>query len=205
MYAGFFVRLVAYVIDSLLATLAAAMIKSPFSLAAVCGLHFLDANFIFQHSFLDVLGYVGVAAYFVLLTYFTHTTAGKKIMRLEVVTEDGEWTFLNVLYRETIGRFLTSLLCIGYLVVLGHEKKQGFHDMLCDTYVVYKDMLPKHIEKPVAPAMYAPVSNVNAMDSNINVARTEMSEVSEVSVNRSFDQMNPDCSNLANMQNLEDK
>ncbi len=34
-----------------------------------------------------------------------------------------------------------SLMCIGYLAVIVTKKKQGFHDMLCDTYVVYKGMI----------------------------------------------------------------
>ena len=83
---------------------------------------------------------MGIAAYFILLTYFSHSTPGKMLFRLEVVTKSGEWTFLNIVYRETVGRFLSSLLCIGYLAVLVQGEKQGFHDMLCDTYVVYRNM-----------------------------------------------------------------
>lgn len=140
MYAGFFPRMVAYMIDSLIAFIVGGIIKAPFGLAAGAGLTALKSNFIFQYSFLDVIGYLGMVSYFVLMTYLTHTTLGKILLRLEVVTRDGEWTFLNILYRETIGRFLSDILCVGYLSVIVTEKKQGFHDMLCDTFVVYKDM-----------------------------------------------------------------
>ena len=138
-YAGFFVRLIAYFVDMLIAALVVGMVKMPFSLAASSGADFLKSNFIFDYSFLDVLGYVGIAAYFVLLTYFAHTTVGKMLFHLEVECEK-EWTFINILYRETIGRFLSSLLNIGYLAVIVQKEKQGFHDMLCDTHVVYKNM-----------------------------------------------------------------
>ena len=138
-YAGFFVRLIAYGIDMLIAVLAAGMVKAPFSIAASSGADFLKSNFIFDYSFLDVLGYVGIAAYFVLLTYFAHTTVGKMLFHLEVSCGK-EWTFVNILYRETIGRFLSSLLNIGYLAIIVQKEKQGFHDMLCDTHVVYKNM-----------------------------------------------------------------
>lgn len=138
-YAGFFVRLIAYGIDMLIASIAVAAVKLPFSIAASNGAGFLKSNFIFTYSFLDVLGYVGIAAYFVLLTYFAHTTVGKILFRLEVSCER-EWSFVNVLYRETVGRFLSSLLNIGYLAVIVQKEKQGFHDMLCDTHVVYKNM-----------------------------------------------------------------
>lgn len=138
-YAGFFVRLIAYGIDMLIAVMAAGMVKTPFSLATSSGAGFLKSNFIFDYSFLDVLGYVCIVAYFVLLTYFAHTTVGKMLLHLEVSSEK-EWTFINVLYRETIGRFLSSLLNIGYLAIIVQKEKQGFHDMLCDTHVVYKNM-----------------------------------------------------------------
>lgn len=140
-YAGFFVRLIAYAIDSMIAALIVGIVKLPFSIAAG-GAGFLKSNFIFDYSVLDVFTYVGVAAYFVLLTYYSHSTLGKKLFRLQVVTQDGEWTFINILYRETIGRFLSSLLCIGYLAIVVTKQKQGFHDMLSDTYVVYTNMMP---------------------------------------------------------------
>lgn len=146
-YAGFFVRLIAYAIDSMIAALIVGLVKLPFSIASG-GSGFLNANFIFEHSLLDVFTYVGVAAYFVLLTYFAHSTPGKMLFRLQVVTKDGEWTFINILYRETIGRFLSSLLCIGYLAVIVTKQKQGFHDMLCDTFVVYKNMMSVPKERP---------------------------------------------------------
>ena len=151
MCAGFFVRVVAYLIDSLIAFIAGGIIKAPFKLAAGAGLTALKANFIFQHSFIDVIGYVGMVSYFILMTYLTHTTLGKMLFNLEVVTKDGEWTFLNILYRETVGRFLSDILCIGYLAVIVSASKQGFHDMLCDTYVVYKNM--QRIPSPVKVAV----------------------------------------------------
>lgn len=147
--AGFFVRAAAFIVDTLFAWLVVGMVKLPFNFAAMAGADFLKANFIFDYSFLDVFSYVGVALYFVLITYFAHTTLGKMMFRLEVVTPNKEWSFINILYRETIGRFLSSLLCIGYLLVLLGGEKQGFHDMLCDSYVVYKDM--EQVKKPKAP------------------------------------------------------
>lgn len=138
--AGFFVRLVAFAIDSLIIGLIVGMVSLPFAFVPADA--FIKVNFIFDYSLLDVFRYVGVAAYFVLITYFAHATPGKLLMGLEVITADGSFTFINILYRETIGRFLSSLLNIGYLVVLGTKHHQGFHDMLCDTYVVYKNMMP---------------------------------------------------------------
>ena len=48
----------------------------------------------------------------------------------------------QVLYREFIGRYLSKVFCyIGYLIVILDDKKQGFHDKLSDTLVVYEDSL----------------------------------------------------------------
>ncbi len=140
MCAGFFPRMVAYMIDSVIAFIVGGIIKAPFGLAAGAGITVLKANFIFQYSFVDVVGYIGMVAYFVLMTYLAHTTLGKMLLRLQVETTDGEWTFINILYRETVGRFLSGILFVGYFAILITSNKQGFHDMLCDTIVVYKDM-----------------------------------------------------------------
>ncbi len=195
-YAGFFVRLVAFIIDSIIAALLSGIVKLPFSLAAMGGVEFLKANFIFEYSFLDVLGYIGVAAYFVLLTYFAHATPGKMLMRLEVVTKGGEWTFLNVLYSETVGRFLSSLLCIGYLAVFVTKEKQGFHDMLCDTYVVYAKMMPLTVSpQPVAAWADGGEDSSCTMSDSSGEAPVYHGVPS-----KSYDHMNPDCSNLENLE-----
>ena len=179
-YAGFWVRLIAFAIDSLLAALVVSTIKSPFAIASEAGIELFDANFLFHYSFLDVLDYVAVAAYFVLLTYYSHTTPGKMAMGLEVITVDKEWTLLNVIYRETIGRFFSSLMCAGYFAVIVTRKKQGFHDMLCDTYVVYKNMVPKKAMTPVANVQMnepKPVVNNNVvLNENMGVISEMESE-----------------------------
>lgn len=139
-------RLIAFAIDSLLAAIAVAIVKLPLSFMALAGVSALNANLIFQYSLMDVIKYVGVAAYFVLLTYYTHATPGKMLMKLQVVTEEDSWNFINILYRETIGRFLSGIFDIGYFAIMVHSKKQGFHDMLCNTYVVYRNMISENKE-----------------------------------------------------------
>ena len=171
-YAGFFVRLVAYAIDSIIAVIIAGIVKLPLSIAAGVGVKGLKANFLFNYSFLDVVGYLLVVTYFVLMTYFAHATIGKKLLNLKVVTEDDNWTFVNVLYRETIGRFLAGILCIGYFVIAVTEKKQGFHDMFCDTYVVYDKMIPIE-KKKVVVASDVPVTSAFIMEDEKDENRVE--------------------------------
>ncbi len=77
--------------------------------------------------------------YFVLFTYYTGATLGKKLFALRVVSaEDREMTFFEVLYRETIGRFLADIiLCLGYLFIIVQKEHRGLHDLLSDTSVIY--------------------------------------------------------------------
>ena len=78
--------------------------------------------------------------YFVLFTYYTGTTLGKKAMNLRVVNEDGsqKLNLIDVIYRETVGRFLCGLsVGIGYIMAGVDREKRGLHDMLCDTRVIY--------------------------------------------------------------------
>lgn len=189
-YAGFAVRFVAFIVDSIIAAIAVGIVKLPLSILAGAGATFLTANFLFQYSFLDVLSYIGIAAYFVLLTYFAHATLGKMLFRIEVVTEQEEWTFLNVLYRETVGRFLSSLLCIGYFAVIVTEKKQGFHDMLCDTRVVYAKM--KECKGNLR-------KNKRMAAKGTNMPKSVVQEAT-VPITMSHDHINPDCSVLKSME-----
>lgn len=148
-YANFFIRLVAFVIDNIVAHIAVGVVKLPLFAASLTGADFLSADFIFQYSVLDIITYAGVALYFTLFTYYGHTTLGKMMLGLEVISDDDDWTFINILYRETVGRFLSGILFIGYFFILAKDTHQGFHDMLCDTYVVYKNLSPVKKSLPV--------------------------------------------------------
>ena len=51
-------------------------------------------------------------------------------------------TFINVLYRETIGKYLSAIAFIGYFMIAIDDEKRGLHDRLCDTRVIYNFKLP---------------------------------------------------------------
>ena len=137
-YAGFFVRFAAYVTDSIIASILSLTLVSPLYAAKAAGMDFLGKNILFNFNLINIISYLLFVTYFVLLTYFGHSTPGKKLFKLEVISEDGSWSLINILYRETVGRFLSGLMNIGYLAIIVTEKKQGFHDKLCDTCVIYK-------------------------------------------------------------------
>ena len=151
--AGFGPRAAAFLADSLIAAIVLAFVRVPVFFASLFSGGALTARaFLFHYSFLDVLCWALTVLYFILLTYFTGSTLGKKLMRLRVEREDGEpLRLIDVIYRETVGRFLSGILCLGYFMVLADKDKRAFHDWLCATRVVYEGVTFRQREpKPAA-------------------------------------------------------
>ena len=163
-YAGFWVRLAAYLIDSGIAFLLLLVVRLVMSgvLSALYGTA-LGGNILFHYTLKDIVLYLGQVLYFILCTRYTGTTPGKRALNLRVISvdESGELDLLNVVYRETVGRFLSSIfVSIGYLIIGVDREKRGFHDMLCDTRVVYGKKVkiyPAYPYPPVQPATVPPV------------------------------------------------
>jgi uncharacterized RDD family membrane protein YckC len=79
--------------------------------------------------------------YYCLLTHYKGATYGKMFMGIEVRSVDNQRLSLSkVIIRETIGKIVSSIIfCIGYIMVAFTEKKQGLHDLMASSVVVYKD------------------------------------------------------------------
>jgi Predicted membrane protein/domain len=156
---GFFVRLAAYLIDLMLVGTMLLIVKIPMFFVRLSHPdNFLTGALLFRFSLLDILLYLAASAYFVILTYQTGATVGKRLMNLRVVSVNGEpLTLLNVLYRETIGRYLSSLLFVGYILVGVNNEKRGLHDMICDTKVIYvckcMQLPPRRAYQPMSAYM----------------------------------------------------
>jgi uncharacterized RDD family membrane protein YckC len=66
-------------------------------------------------------------------------TIGKLAIGAKIVGANGE----RISYLHSVGRYFAqfisgALLLIGYLMVAFHSKKRGLHDLMADTYVVNK-------------------------------------------------------------------
>jgi uncharacterized RDD family membrane protein YckC len=139
-YAGFFVRLMAFLTDMIIVNAALLVIRIPtWIISAKVPNNIFVRDLIFQYSVANILCYLLTVAYFVLLTYYTGATLGKKLFQLRVVSaEDRDMTFFEVVYRESIGRFLAGVIInLGYLLVLAQKEHRGVHDLLSDTCVIY--------------------------------------------------------------------
>lgn len=166
-YAGFWVRLAAYLIDSVIVFLLLLAVRLVMSgVASALYGTVLGGNILFNYTLKDIVLYLGQVLYFILCTRYTGTTPGKRAMNLRVISvdESGQLDLLTVVYRETVGRFLCGIfVCIGYLVVGLDKEKRGFHDMLCDTRVVYGKKVrvyPAYGYAPMRPVEAPPVGTM---------------------------------------------
>jgi uncharacterized RDD family membrane protein YckC len=75
-------------------------------------------------------------------------TVGKWIMGLRVVQTNGQRLTFWASLRRQIGYVLSAILFLGFLWILFDNRRQGFHDKLAGTFVVYS--WPE-VEGPVRP------------------------------------------------------
>jgi len=148
-YAGFWIRVLAFIIDRIVVGVAAA----PFYFALVLPsllriIHEAENNgepspeMIFSiiggASMFLILVFVGYWLYEALLTASSwQGTIGKRVLRLKVTDEAGN----RISFGRSTGRFFAKILSyatlwIGFIMVAFTDKKRGLHDILAGTVVV---------------------------------------------------------------------
>ncbi|MCM3743627.1 RDD family protein [Sporosarcina luteola] len=135
-FAGFWTRFWAYVIDLLVVSSISGIFIKP--IFRVLDFKISNPSFLLFSPYKIAL-LILFLAYFALMTKFTGQTVGKMILGIKVVTkDDGKLTWGTVLFREVIGRFISKLLTIPYLLVVFMPKKEALHDLFADTYVIHE-------------------------------------------------------------------
>lgn len=156
-YAGFLPRFIAFVIDIIIASIASFFIKN-IMLAGFSSIEIFTKQLLFTYSVVDIFSYIIKVSYFIICVYCTQTTVGKYVMKLKVVDKNfGKLSLLSVIYRETIGRFLSSFLFVGYLLIFIQKDKAALHDILADSRVIYACTVKKTVL--VNRQMAAPLAN----------------------------------------------
>jgi uncharacterized RDD family membrane protein YckC len=147
-YAGFWIRLVARVIDLILLLAAFNLFILIDRMGADAGLWAptgLDNGIGFDR--LSVVNLVR-GAFFLLFPVFYYVylhgaygqTFGKMALRIKVLNEDGSPIDYPKAFQRWLGYFLCDLtLDIGYVWAAFDLRKQGLHDKLCRTIVVHED------------------------------------------------------------------
>lgn len=130
-YAGFFIRLFSFLVDSLVASLIVKiLLDSTLALTRITP----------SLKVYGILSTLIFLLYFTISTYLTGgQTLGKMIFGLKVVRLDGEkLDLITVIMREFVGRFIHSygILAILYVLTAFTEKKQNLSDLFADTSVI---------------------------------------------------------------------
>ncbi|HSR11608.1 MAG TPA: RDD family protein [Thermodesulfobacteriota bacterium] len=134
-YAGFWIRVGAKIIDQVILVVGGFIIGYALGATGILGRNYgLRYNVLFNFIFMAI----GLCYQ----TYFLGAfgaTPGKMACGLRVARPDGE----KIGYGRAFGRFFGELvssiiLCIGYLMVAFDPEKRALHDRICDTRVIKK-------------------------------------------------------------------
>lgn len=136
-YAGFWIRALAYLIDSVLLitvqTALSLLINLTIGLLGIA----TEGNPAIT-TIIWLFGAVLSISYAVFFTGYCGQTPGKMALHIKVVRTDGSpVSYGRAALREVLGKFISSILLgIGYLMVAFDNRKQGLHDKIADTYVI---------------------------------------------------------------------
>lgn len=144
-YAGFGVRFLASLIDSVV--LAVFLMIIGIGLAMIFKSH-LETMTAAQLSSISSVVWIKLIFFLVAAFLFPilfwrkyDATPGKMIFKMKVVDADNfqKLSFSKGFIR-CIGYFVSSLiLCLGYLWVIFDKRKQGWHDKMANSVVIYKN------------------------------------------------------------------
>ncbi|HJF33655.1 MAG TPA: RDD family protein [Sporosarcina psychrophila] len=142
-YAGFWTRLWAYAIDLLVLSAISGIIVKP--IFRVAGWEITNPSF-FLFSTYKFTILILLLLYFALMTRYLQQTVGKMIMGIKVAAKDGgKLTWSAVIFREVIGRFISKMLVVPYLLVLFMPRKEALHDLFADTIVEHEHSYEKEM------------------------------------------------------------
>ncbi len=132
--AGFWLRLVALMIDGFLVFLMQVVFGV---LLAFAG----SSSFGLQGStsvLVQIFSIVVSLFYWIFFTGYCGQTPGKMLLRIQVVQLNGSSLgYGKAFYREVVGKFISGIiLCIGYLMAAFDDQKQALHDRMARTYVI---------------------------------------------------------------------
>jgi len=152
-FAGFWRRLVAFMIDSTIVTIIFVVLLVIAGLAFFFGAMSADNNAWINNLanlkafssilLLTMVFYIAInTAYF---TYFHGTTGrtpGKMLLGLQVLSADGTPISFGIAFLRAVGYLVSSLLGtipIGFIWAAFDKKKQAWHDKIAGTVVIIKE------------------------------------------------------------------
>lgn len=131
-FGGFTPRLIAFTIDGSIALVLAFVLTAV--IQALIGQPFSYGK---NSPFRLIITLISIVYNIMFITLYGQTL-GKRLFHLKVVnTSYQKLSFLQVLKREVLGKFISSLLfSLGYIWAAIDDKKQAWHDKIAKTYVI---------------------------------------------------------------------
>ena len=152
-YAGFAVRLVAYLIDGVVLTILSLIIMSiayHFSGSTDDGQVIPVAVYASSsgiNALVALINNVLSIAYFVAFWAWRGQTPGKMVMGIKLVRTDGSPIGIGRAVLRYLGYIVSGLMfCIGFLWIALDPEKQGIHDKIAATYVVRQPRQRKPVQ-----------------------------------------------------------
>jgi uncharacterized RDD family membrane protein YckC len=135
-YAGFWVRVGAFIIDSILIVLVIFPI-----LWSIYGSEYFKSEKIIYGFWDFVISWVFPAIAVIVFWIYRSATPGKIALGLKIIDADtGEKPSLGQCIIRYLGYYVSIFpLCLGLIWVGFDKKKQGWHDKLAGTYVIIDD------------------------------------------------------------------
>jgi predicted Zn finger-like uncharacterized protein len=137
--AGFWIRVVASLVDSVVVMLIKFVLGFILGMIAASAVGMLNQEGqIMMAAVTWLFGVALAVAYYVFFTGYCGQTPGKMAVRVKVIRTDGTDIGYGMSFlREVIGKFISGIILgIGYLMVVFDSQKQGLHDKIADTYVI---------------------------------------------------------------------
>lgn len=147
-YAGFWIRVLAYIIDSLVLSVVFCPLGLVLGLAGgASGLEDDSPEMLGINMLLNGVSVLAGWLYHGLMESSSwQATLGKRLLKLKVTDLDGHRISFGKATGRYFGQILSGMICgIGFIMVAFTEKKQGLHDMLAGTLVLKDE-----------PALYQP-------------------------------------------------
>jgi uncharacterized RDD family membrane protein YckC len=141
-YAGFWIRFVACIIDSIILSIVGFIITMPLRFTA--GYRMLSDPATLFSTGLGLLGIIALldlALFVAYNAYFVGTrgaTLGKQVLGLKIIRSDGSAVSMGQALGRCFAWFLSYLMfLIGFIIAAFDREKRALHDFIVDTRVIY--------------------------------------------------------------------
>ena len=150
-FAGFWRRLVAYMIDGAILWIIFFILMMVVGMAFFTGVMTGGAGqWIAGIPGLEQMGALGLGiwlfSFLMHMAYFTYfhgatgRTPGKMLLGLQVVSAEGLPISFGVAFLRSVGYIISgAVFCLGYIWIGFDKKKQGWHDKLAGTVVIIRE------------------------------------------------------------------